>query len=74
MATENETTFQDLTPAQLESWKRDGFLYIKAQDFWSPQQIENLKKVPSPPTNHPIRTFSFLHCLTSLGTRQELLF
>jgi hypothetical protein len=44
MATENETALIDLTPAQLESWKRDGFLYIKAQDFWTPQQIENLKK------------------------------
>jgi hypothetical protein len=46
MATENETALIDLTPAQLESWKRDGFLCIKAQDFWTPQQIENLKKVP----------------------------
>jgi hypothetical protein len=51
----------DLTPAQLESWKRDGFLYIKAQDFWTPQQIENLKKVRCLPTiNHSILSFSSL--------------
>lgn len=61
MATENETALIDLTPAQLESWKRDGFLYIKAQDFWTPQQIENLKKVRCLPTiNHPILSFSSL--------------
>jgi hypothetical protein len=45
MATNNETAFLNLSPEQRESWKRDGFLYIKAQDFWTPEQIENLKKV-----------------------------
>jgi hypothetical protein len=42
----NETVLTTLSPEQLASWKRDGFLFIKAEDFWAPEQIENLKKVP----------------------------
>jgi len=40
----NETALTTLSPEQLASWKRDGFLFIKAEDFWAPEQIENLKK------------------------------
>jgi hypothetical protein len=44
MATTTTNDRYVLSPEQLAAWKRDGFLAIKAEDFWSHDDIENLKK------------------------------
>lgn len=55
------TDLYTLTPEQLESWKSDGFLYIKAEDFWGADQIENLKKV-----RQRILTFTWPSCRSAI--------
>src|SRR5690349_3390718 len=35
--------FKSLTPEQLESWRRDGFLLVRAEDAWTaPESVKHL--------------------------------